>query len=553
MLFAEAKNKEKIKYILGCEKLREELLHLDEVRCRYLETPIEPVPFNLYKLFYTEGDRSRFEQLYFARRGRLITFAMAVLLYNRREDIQALEDIIWAICDEYSWVVPAHSKDEGERYDRNVIDLFSAETGFALAEIHYLLSDRLDAKINRRITESVEERIFNVYENCHFGWETINSNWAAVCAGSVGAAYIYLAPKRFEKVYDRIFATLQCFLSGFGGDGCCVEGVGYWNYGFGYFTYFAQLLYELTNGEKNLFDIPICHKIAKFQQNVFLRRNITVSFSDASPECGMFPGLSVRLYEIYGIDVPSFEYAQFDDDGHRFAAYLRNFFWFRDDIPQNNMTVGEVYYPDAKWYICNNKKLSLAAKAGHNDESHNHNDVGSFLLADDCGQILCDFGSGRYDRGYFDPDMRYDYLCNAARGHSLPIINGVEQHAGKEFCGKVEKASNGEFVTELVGAYQNCGISSFKRKLCLVEDVFTLRDNFAFTKEENRVIERFVTLKKPELNGNDVVIAGHTLSANIGKVRISSENLIEHMGREMTMYMIDYTLDNQTEFILTIK
>ena len=43
-----------------------------------------------------------------------------------------LEDTIWAICDEYTWSLPAHiswAKDE-----RTDVDLFASETGYALSE-----------------------------------------------------------------------------------------------------------------------------------------------------------------------------------------------------------------------------------------------------------------------------------------------------------------------------------------------------------------------------------------------------------------------------------
>ena len=227
MLFPEAKNEEKRKQILSEPFFSHQLSELEKKRQYYLSTPIEPVPFNLYKLFFTIGDRRLYETCYFAKRERLVIFTTAALLYNRKEDINALEDTIWAICDEYTWVLPAHTTDLGDCYDRSVIDLFSAETGFALAEIYYLLGEKLDIKIRRRILDSVEERIFVPYLSRNYYWETNQANWAAVCAGSVGATFIYLAPDRFENVQGRIINTLKTFLKGFGTDGVCVEGIGY--------------------------------------------------------------------------------------------------------------------------------------------------------------------------------------------------------------------------------------------------------------------------------------------------------------------------------------
>lgn len=554
MLFPEAKNESKKKQILTSPVFSKALQELEASRQHYLNTPIEPVPFNLFKLYYTEGDRRRYEDLYFARRGRLTTFTLSVLLHNRRADIEALEDTIWAICEEYTWVLPAHSADLGDCFDRNIVDLFSAETGFALAEIHYLLSDKLDEKINKRIKDCVEERIFEPYLHRRFHWETNEANWAAVCAGSVGGAFIYLAPNRFETVRSRIIDTLNCFLKGFGEDGVCVEGIGYWNYGFGFFTYFSQLLYEFTDGAENLFELPICRKVALFQQNAFLRKNFTISFSDGYQTWGVFPGLTQKLHDIYGekAGMPSMEYAEFDDNCHRFPAYLRNFFWVNPEAAHNGNKDKEVFYPSAKWYLCNDSALSLAAKAGHNGEPHNHNDVGSFSLVADCGQILCDFGCGEYNRDYFDPKNRYTLLCNSSRGHSVPIINGKEQQVGEEYCGRVISHEGG-FAADIAGAYGDERIKSLTRELSLRDNIFELCDRFEYNENGNAICERFVTMFKPEWDGKTLKINGYKLEFDSSLTpKMSSEKLLDHSAVETTLYMLDFELNDPEEFRIKV-
>ena len=63
-------------------------------------------------------------------------------------------DEIFAITTEYSWCLPAHQGDPDKNYD-HVIDLFAAETAFALSEISALLGDRLDPMIKERIADEV--------------------------------------------------------------------------------------------------------------------------------------------------------------------------------------------------------------------------------------------------------------------------------------------------------------------------------------------------------------------------------------------------------------
>lgn len=75
--------------------------------------------------------------------------------------------------------------------------------------------------------------------------------------------------EEIKTVLPRIKETLEYYLKGFGDDGACVEGINYWAYGFGYFTYFAQLLYQYSDGKDNLFDNV--ENIALFPQNYGLK------------------------------------------------------------------------------------------------------------------------------------------------------------------------------------------------------------------------------------------------------------------------------------------
>lgn len=551
-LFQEAKDAQRIQTILSAPYFQKALDKMERRCKRYRENPIEALPFHLYRKFYIDGDRRSFEDIYFARRGRLSYLALAILLHQREEDVQALEDAIWAICEEYTWVLPAHTSDLGDRYNTEVIDLFSAETGFALSEIVYLLSDVLDPKVVRRVRECLEERIFQMYINHTYWWENASMNWASVCAGCVGGAFIYCAPERFHLVHDRILATMENFLKGFGEDGICLEGIHYWGYGFGFFTYFAQLLYEFTDGKENLFDSAICQKTAFFQEHAFLRQNHTISFSDGERIGSFLPGLTHKLHQLYGTKLLPLEYAAFTEYCHRFPAYLRNFFWVDPYAPVCALAEKtDKYFPTAQWFVSSTKELSFAAKAGHNDEPHNHNDIGGFLLVCDDGQILCDFGAGEYTRDYFQPDTRYSYLCNASFGHNVPIINGSGQVPGEQHRGKVLSHSGGVFAVDVAGAYQVPGLSAAVRKMTLEGSTFVLKDSFEG--ENLCVTERFVTMIMPDFEAGCVRLGNYRLETSpIASLIIRSETIINHEGHPDMLYLIDYEIGNAREFTLKV-
>jgi hypothetical protein len=75
--------------------------------------------------------------------------------------------------------------------------------------------------------------------------------------------------------------------------------------------------------------------------------------------------------------------------------------------------------------------LFLAAKAGHNAESHNHNDVGSFIVALDGRPLIIDVGVGVYTRQTFGPD-RYEIWTMQSSWHNVPEVDGFAQVPGRE-------------------------------------------------------------------------------------------------------------------------
>ena len=69
-------------------------------------------------------------------------------------------------------------------------------------------------------------------------------------------------------------------------------------------------------------------------------------------------------------------------------------------------------------------RIAFTAKGWHDQVGRNHNDVDSFILNVNSVQLLCDPGSGRYTRQYFEPSLRYPDIPCGSHGHSLPIIYG---------------------------------------------------------------------------------------------------------------------------------
>lgn len=355
---------------------------------RFMKEPIPELGYELFTLFEKRGTRLEYESVYFERRRRLNTFVLLTLLEPENEDYRSrLHEIVWAICDEYTWCLPAHVRNTEVL---GAIDLFASETGFTLSEIALLLGERLPDMLRVRIGEEVERRLFTPYlEGGPFGWETAKHNWSAVCAGSIGSAALLQMkkPDRLAAVIGKALTSLDCYLRGFGDDGTCLEGIGYWNYGFGYFTYFADLLKRRTSGEIDPFKPDKIRSIALFQQKCYLDGDWTVNFSDSLPQAPVQLGLTHYLAGLFPeMDLPpsAIRGTYTEDHCSRWAPAFRNIVWFDPAKRETAWRPADYYLPDAEWLVSRHEselgRFGFAAKGGHNDEPHNHNDVGQFIL-----------------------------------------------------------------------------------------------------------------------------------------------------------------------------
>ncbi len=79
--------------------------------------------------------------------------------------------------------------------------------------------------------------------------------------------------------------------------------------------------------------------------------------------------------------------------------------------------------------------LALAVKGGHNGEHHNHNDVGSFVVASDGVPVIVDAGRPTYTAQTFGPD-RYAIWTMQSGWHNVPVIGGREQLPGREHAAR---------------------------------------------------------------------------------------------------------------------
>ncbi|WYP26808.1 heparinase II/III family protein [Alkalihalobacillus sp. FSL W8-0930] len=535
-----------------------------------LHTPMPELDYDSFNAYFINGDRDPYQQLYFERRKRLTTFSILSYLYPDHLEYRThLHSTIWAICGEWTWCLPAHLRQDSafEKSDHNLeahqqIDLFAAETAFSLAEILTMFEDTLPVLIKHRINYETRRRVLEPFQKVEQPWEQATHNWSAVCAGSIGACAMYLMDSEEERqlILDRCVKSVSYFVLGLTDEGVCQEGYHYWQYGFGYFIYFADLLKKQTEGKIDLLALPKLNETAQFQEKVFMGENTVANFSDALEMASPLLGLSHYLHTHFKqIHLPrTSDCATFDSDPcYRFAPAIRHFIWYDETKDGGVWPTHTSYFFEAQWYLSTfeykNQITGVALKGGHNDEPHNHNDLGQFMIYVNGVSMLSDIGAGHYIKASFSTD-RYHMLSNGSHGHSVPLIGGCVQQQGADACARVlsfhNQGQQSEFQLDLTNAYSVPSLQSFTRKWEIDRELGCVRliDSFILTAPDS-IIERFVSLaENVQVEPGKITIAqgDSTLYVTFDQEltpTIKKEKIVDHFGIMKELSLIDFSFE----------
>ena len=136
--------------------------------------------------------------------------------------------------------------------------------------------------------------------------------------------------------------------------------------------------------------------------------------------------------------------------------------------PAKENEVANAWYSDVQLMASRSDNgLFLASHGGTNGESHNHNDVGDFMVYADGYPVIIDVGSGTYTARTFSKD-RYKLWFNTSPYHNLPTINGQEQAAGLQFAATnvlyQQKNNISQLKMNIAAAYPvKAGVKSWQR------------------------------------------------------------------------------------------
>ena len=464
------------------------------------------LPATRFLAYVREGDRQAWEKPCFQRRDRLIGAALAACV---REDnaayLDAVIDGLWCICEETSWVISAHngSSHEGmpqaaERplpdIQNPYIDLFAAQTAATLSYIIRMLGDRLDRVsplIVRRVKLELENRIFlPFFSRDDFWWMGIIrrdiNNWTPWILSNIIDSLLLVMDDglRAAQGLIRAMRMLDRYLLTIPDDGGCDEGCAYWNMAGASLFDCLDSLYFATGGAIDLFGEPRIRAIGRFPLQAHIHGPWYWNFAD----CDAKPHLDGSSLCRYGERVGDRDLLALGQAVMKERAGIRP-----ADTPQMNRVLWALFgsweaadetkppeytaLPDLQVFAWRRDGWYMAIKGGHNGESHNHNDLGSFLLYLDGQPQIVDAGNLVYTARTFGPE-RYTLWNTRSMYHNVPLIGGFEQHEGREYAARVLEADQRGASLELAGAYpKEAGLLSLVRRLEPTEGGLILHDH----------------------------------------------------------------------------
>ncbi|MFB6720968.1 heparinase [Kribbella sp. NPDC056345] len=470
-----------------------------------------------YARYWRAGVRTAYENPAGELRRRTSTAVLAAVLTADERYVDEAADGLLLLCEQTTWCWAAHESFATARGEvvadssTPYLDLGAAETVEILAWADLVLGPALDDRVpglRRRLREEADRRVLRPFlEDRRWHWLGLDGhlhNWNPWIHGHVLVAALFLEtdPVRRTQVVDLVVDGLDRYLRSLPADGGCDEGFAYWWNGPARLASALEVLDRITLGALSPWSVEPLPEVARYPQRMALGDGWYVNVGDGSARPN--PDQPWDVLHRWGRrtgdrEVMAQAAAHRDQSTAAVVGLGRALVALVDDdwlqataaplpLPRSS------WLPDVQLLVArqtdgSTEGWTLAVKGGHNDENHNHNDVGSFIAALDATPVLIDLGQPTYTAISFS-DRRYEQWVVRSEWHNVPVVDGREQEAGSQWRA-ADFAVQGDGVEiDLSDAYPSGNL----RRVVTLDRCIRVVDTWAAGSE---VVEHFVIAGEP--------------------------------------------------------
>lgn len=503
---------------------------------------IPALTLSMYRDYLENGSTTVYGQPYRRRMEMAMNLFVAEYVTDSGKYVDKLADVIWAMLDESTWMLPEHTPHNpaketqhhkvpgavGDKYPHG-LELGSAYRSSLIALIHHFMKDKLDQispLISERIVYELKRRTIDAFLNHQYWWEGVGgnrvNNWCPWIVSNVllTVSLVEEDMDRRERTVELALQYLDNFINWYPEDGGCDEGPTYWNAGAACLYDCLELLDDMTNGYISIFDEPLIKAMGEYEARVNICGNYFVNFADSRSTASLNAEMLQRYGNRCGSDI-IYSLGNVMNENNAWFDTAISYRTFRSLITPPIVSDGfepcaatDTYLSHLKIMVLRDSEkpdegVFFAMKGGNNGESHNHNDVGSFIVYRNGRPVLIDAGVGTYTRQTFSKD-RYKIWSMQSLYHNLPSFDGIGQLAGGNYASKEEKYDKEArtLTLDIGGAYDPaCGVVSYIRSGSLRNGKVTVSESVKLDSE--KLIDFvFVTHREPKkLTGGSIALA----------------------------------------------
>lgn len=450
---------------------------------------------------FRDGVRTDYEDAARELRERVTSLVLAAVLTGEVPPgpvpfLDGAIDGLVALAEATTWCWAPHDRHTARRGEvladpgDPFLDLGAAEVASLFAWADHVLGPHLDLRapgLRRRLRREVEIRVLTPFERIRdwhwLGLDGDAHNWNPWIHSAVLTAALLLEAddERRRRLIGLVVEGLGHYLAVLPDDGGVDEGVAYWWHG-------ACRLLETLDLLADARDLPVPAPLIRFPHRMHLGGDAYVNAGDGPARLSPAQPWHVlyRWGERLGdAEVRAFAVSRARAGGRlvwpsaglgRALQGLADPRWRRavEAEPAGTWFSREEWLPRVQVLVAREaagtpRGLTVAVKAGHNGERHNHLDVGSYWVAVDGVPVVVDVGQPTYTAASFGPD-RYRAWPLRSEWHNVPEP-GAPQEPGEVFGARDVRvdlaAAAVSFSADLAGAYP-AGLSRWIRTVRLV-------------------------------------------------------------------------------------